>query len=134
MINNRTNNFSPQWTCFIDGTQIQTEAVTLVRNNNWPFCKWDGLSEASHTVTLNISSAGNPFYFDWLSYVPTSARIRPAGTPETIIIPPSDSAINYDSTWSTLTDPLVGKSTNQNGASVTVSFTGVLDNMVFLRF
>ncbi|PPQ74588.1 hypothetical protein CVT24_004186 [Panaeolus cyanescens] len=124
MINNQSNTLNPTWTCSIDGTQIQTEPITLDRNNNWPFCRWSGLSEGSHTVTLNISSNGIPFYFDWLSFVPSSARIRPMGTSETILIPSSDPAITFDSSWTNLPDPLIGKATSQSGGSVTVSFSG----------
>jgi hypothetical protein len=110
----------PTWECFIDGVSIGSTSPVPYAENNWLLCTWDNNgTSGSHVLTVNATSNGHPFYFDWLQYEPPqSASVQNA----VVYLGNLDAAIKYDSSWQSRGD--AANMTTKEESKVTVDFIG----------
>jgi hypothetical protein len=87
--------------------------------NNWPLCDWDNLAPGVHVILLNVTSNGQTFFFDRMSYVPP---IGESLVNDSVIIPWSDPLIEYDDSWAGFNGTSMMASTH--GATCNFSFEG----------
>jgi hypothetical protein len=120
-INNSSGIIDPTWECFIDGVSIGSTSPFQYAENNWVLCTWNNNgTSGSHVLTVNATSNGHPFYFDWLQYEPPqSASVENA----VVFLDHMDAAIQYDSSWQALGGS-ANMTTNQ-GSIVMLDFIGV---------
>jgi hypothetical protein len=109
----------PTWTCFIDGTEIPSKSFKFPENN-WPLCEQSQLDSEPHTLTIQVKSAGQPFYLDSLVYTPSPDALFPSAV---LIYSDDDPAVSYSVGW---TEEAGEQVTQTAGAQVTLSFHGAL--------
>lgn len=119
-INNSSGVIDPTWECFIDGVSIGSTSPFQYAENNWALCTWNNNgASGSHVLTVNATSNGHPFYFDWLQYEPPqSASVQNA----VVYLDHLDAAIKYDSSWQALGG--TANMTTVAGSNVTLDFIG----------
>ncbi|EDR06598.1 uncharacterized protein LACBIDRAFT_294669 [Laccaria bicolor S238N-H82] len=119
-INNSSGVIDPTWECFIDGVSIGSTSPFQYAENNWALCTWNNNgASGSHVLTVNATSNGHPFYFDWLQYEPPqSASVQNA----VVYLGNLDAAIKYDSSWQSRGN--TANMTTKGESKVTVDFIG----------
>ncbi|KAJ6581840.1 hypothetical protein B0H19DRAFT_1116677 [Mycena capillaripes] len=85
----------PTWTCWIDDIPIPSSSFQFYENN-WSLCSQDKIATGSHTLTLHVTSKGQPFYLDSLIYTPTPDAVFDSAV---LIYPNDDPALNYSAGW-----------------------------------
>ncbi|KAF8148459.1 hypothetical protein B0H34DRAFT_264925 [Crassisporium funariophilum] len=62
----------PQWECYVDKILIPGEDVNVgVQENNWPLCRQNTLTDATHELTLKVITQGTTFMFDDYQFAPS---------------------------------------------------------------
>ena len=91
--------------------------------NNWQLCYTSAplSSEGPHVLTVNVTTKGTTFWFDYLEFAPPPNKLYGNGT-NVLSVPNTDPAIVHDASW-VLDDG--GICTTKQGAQVTFNFTGV---------
>ncbi|KAJ7196397.1 hypothetical protein GGX14DRAFT_673270 [Mycena pura] len=120
-----TDRSDPTWTCFVDGIAIDRQNPTFkFPENNWNLCDASLIAPGAHTLTIQVQSAGHPFYFDYLVYTPP-----PDETPESgaVIYPNTDPAVSFSPGWGTFGGE---NGTNSFGARVGLDFHGTSVSML----
>ena len=119
-IDNSTGIFDPTWDCFIDGVSIGPTPPVPYPENNWVLCTWNNSgTSGSHVLTVNATSNGQFFYFDWLQYAPPqNASVQNA----VVFLGNVDAAIKYDSSWQSRGN--TANMTTKGESKVTVDFLG----------
>ncbi|KIJ23982.1 hypothetical protein M422DRAFT_275337 [Sphaerobolus stellatus SS14] len=102
---------SPTWNCSVDGMALPSARnVTTIGSHRTLCGTIDGfqLEDGSHELTVSISTTGQPFYFDFIAYLPSIEVALPSNSDVSIFIGPNDTAISYNtvSDWSTFTRSL----------------------------
>lgn len=112
---------TPTWTCFVDEISIGSlpPQSTSEHHNNVLLCDLEQVYDGQHTVTVNTTSSGRTFWFDYLLYTPSDPT-DVAG--EVLQIQNQDPAIAYGSGWF----PAWGlvNATNTTGSAMTFQFSG----------
>lgn len=126
VVNNSSGAADPQWECFVDGQSIGHEAPFETHQNNWPLCLApDLLEDGEHTLTLNVTTRGNPFYLDQIRILP-SLNANQHQPNATVVIEQSDLALSFsdEEQWPASNGSI--RSTTADGASFSMDFTGAL--------
>lgn len=116
---NSSGEIDPTWECFVDDVSIGSMNPFQFVENNWVLCSVDGLPDKSHVLTVNASSHGQTFWFDYLRYVP-SANVPLDNA--LVFVDHKDSELQYDSNWQALGS--IGNMTDIRGSKVSLSFKG----------
>ncbi|KIK05694.1 hypothetical protein K443DRAFT_335970 [Laccaria amethystina LaAM-08-1] len=79
------------------GVSIGVGNVTILpyienKLNNWQLCNWYTLTPGQHTITVNVNSRSQAFFFDRFEYLP-SGQVDGAG----ILVNQLDPDLRYDS-------------------------------------
>ncbi|KAF9037734.1 hypothetical protein BJ165DRAFT_571677 [Panaeolus papilionaceus] len=110
----------PRWECFVDQKPVKNGAVgDGFIEDAWLLCSAHDLSDTDHTFTLNTISQGSNFYFDSLSYQPSS---NVDISEKVVRINNDDEAVKYTGKFGVLGD--FANMTSESGASVSVDFIG----------
>ncbi|KAG5735203.1 hypothetical protein E4T56_gene4807 [Termitomyces sp. T112] len=111
--------FDPHWECFVDQISIGATKPFQFAENNWQLCEQASMTDGPHVLTINVTSAGNTFWFDYLTYTPS-----PSASYETtvLLVQNTDSAITYDSGWGELGN--TANMTTKVGSEVKFDFVG----------
>ena len=119
-IKNSSGVLDPVWECFIDGVSIGVGNATIFPyiENNWQLCNWYTLTPGQHTITVNVNSRSQAFFFDRFEYLP-SGQVDGAG----ILVNQLDPDLRYDSNWQTL--GTMAQITQKTGATVFFPFVGL---------
>lgn len=123
-IDNSTGTPDPSWECFVDGESIGSEAPFETLQNNWPLCLApDLLEDREHTLTLNITTRGRPFYLDQVRILPSFDSERQPSS-ASVVVEQSDLAITFndEENWPASNGSI--RSTSADGASLSMNFTG----------
>ena len=118
-IKNTSGTIDPTWDCIIDQKSVGPTEPFPYTQNNWALCEWSNLSDATHTVTVKVSSSGQSFWADRIVYIP-SDDVELKGA--TIMVSRLDPAVSFDTKWKLLGD--IGTMTQTSGASVRIKFKG----------
>lgn len=118
-IKNSSGVLDPVWECFIDGVSIGVGNATIFPyiENNWQLCNWYTLTPGQHTITVNVNSRSQAFFFDRFEYLP-SGQVDGAG----ILVNKLDPDLRYDSSWQIL--GTISQMTQKTGATVFFPFVG----------
>lgn len=116
-IKNSSGVLDPVWECFIDGVSIGVGNATIFPyiENNWQLCNWYTLTPGQHTITVNVNSRSQAFFFDRFEYLP-SGQVDGAG----ILVNKLDPDLRYDSSWQIL--GTISQMTQKTGATVFFPF------------
>ncbi|KAJ2921503.1 hypothetical protein H1R20_g15588, partial [Candolleomyces eurysporus] len=119
----------PTWECYIDGRLVRpsTELIGTPQNIA-PLCGHLTLADGEHTLTVNVTSRGRPFYIDAFRFYPSpqspivtqgSANI---GSNATVFIANNDPGTQFSQgNWGTQSG---FQFTNKTGASMSLDFVG----------
>ncbi|KAG6907186.1 hypothetical protein DXG01_010029 [Tephrocybe rancida] len=90
------------WECLIDDVRVAQSPPPPELDNNWNLCEAIGMSEGSHTIVLNVVSAGTggTLWVDYLRYTPLADATFADGD-VTIHVPSADPGIKYSAGWNT---------------------------------
>jgi hypothetical protein len=120
-IRNSSGVVDPNWSCYLNGVQIQSTPPFQYPENNWKLCGIGGLLDMNHTFTLSVSTFGQAFWFDYLVYTPSpNAALQ---NDSVIFVPYSDSALTYDASWQYWSN--ISAITRSLDATVLFQFTGM---------
>ena len=122
-INTRNDSglIDPSWSCIIDNQSIGVMNPFQFVENNWVLCSTKNLTNSPHTLTVNVNSKGQSFFFDYLQYDPSNQDDALAGA--LVQVPRDDPAIKYDADrWEPLGD--IATLTRVRGSSMTFDFIG----------
>ncbi|KAJ7020040.1 hypothetical protein C8F04DRAFT_1014661 [Mycena alexandri] len=87
----------PTWTCTVDGIAIQNPEPTFqFPENNWPLCEQNTIPSGQHILTVEVTSKGQPFYFDSLIYTPSPDAVFESAV---LLYPDGDPALSYGPGW-----------------------------------
>jgi hypothetical protein len=117
---NTANGVGPSWECFVDNVSIGATAPFQYPENNWLFCQQPTLNDGPHVVTVNVTSAGHPFWFDYIRYAP-SASVSTQNV--VLLVDNHDPAISYGSGWGALAGTAIF--TNNPGSEMSFNFSGM---------
>ncbi|KAJ6562501.1 hypothetical protein B0H19DRAFT_1375565 [Mycena capillaripes] len=110
----------PAWDCFVDDVKIDNPNPTFpFPENNWPLCGQDQIASGTHTLTIQVQSKGQPFYFDQILYTPLSTVNYDGAVLEYLN---SDPAVSFGTGWRQWDTHL--NVTQTNGAQVALNFHG----------
>ncbi|KAF8912159.1 hypothetical protein CPB84DRAFT_1820827 [Gymnopilus junonius] len=113
-----SNSSNPSWVCTVDGNTIPSHIYNIVENR-LDLCDTDGLSDGTHNITVQATSANQQtFWFDYIQYIP-SVTVNLANSD--LSIPAADSQINYGPGWEAHSP---GQITSQTGSTASFNFTG----------
>ncbi|KAJ3515228.1 hypothetical protein NLJ89_g1896 [Agrocybe chaxingu] len=108
----------PTWDCFVDGVAIEKIGFDFIENN-WVMCTVQNLSDGPHILTVNATSRGRPFWFDYVRYLPSAGVSLDNAL---VYVNDTNPSVQYDSNWQPLGD--VGQMTSVQGAKVMFQFRG----------
>ncbi|RDB25412.1 hypothetical protein Hypma_007554 [Hypsizygus marmoreus] len=112
------SNADPTWDCYVDGIRIEATKPFFARENNWQLCRQNAIPDGQHELTVNVTSAGPTFAFDYIQYTPPpNARLDSA----VIRLDPTDPALHFSDGWNKLGGAMA---TNKPASNVTFEFTG----------
>jgi len=119
-IRNDSGIIDPQWSCSVDGVNIDSGSPFQYPENNWRFCSAYNLMDGLHTITVNATVARNQtFWFDRIEYAPsTSASLAN----KTVMLTSVDPAIQYGPGWSSYAN--IGNWTQRQGGLFALNFYG----------
>ncbi|KAG6867677.1 hypothetical protein C0993_012485 [Termitomyces sp. T159_Od127] len=86
--------FNPKWECFVDGISIGATKPFQFAENNWSLCEQGTIADGPHVITVNVTTTGNTFWFDYLMFTPS-----PRNSSATLLVQNTDPAILYDHSW-----------------------------------
>ncbi|KAJ7768696.1 hypothetical protein DFH07DRAFT_301220 [Mycena maculata] len=114
-----TNTTDPTWTCYVDEIPISNPNPTFAfPENNWPLCNLAAVAGGAHTLTIQVTSKGQPFYFDNLLYTPLPSVAQESAVLEYTNM---DSSVSFGSGWA----PWGAQNVTQTpGAQVALNFHG----------
>jgi hypothetical protein len=127
VVNNSSGVADPAWECFVDGESIGHEEPFETHQNNWPLCLApDLLEDGEHTLTLNVTTRGTPFYLDQVRILP-SLDVSEHQLNATVVVEQSDLALSFsdEEQWPASNGSI--RSTTTDGASFSMNFTGALN-------
>ncbi|KAG6826442.1 hypothetical protein H0H92_015769 [Tricholoma furcatifolium] len=111
--------WDPSWECFVDNVSIGSTAPFQYPENNWVLCGSSSFSDGQHTLTLKVSTSGNTFWFDYITYVPSpSVSLQSA----VIMVQNTDPDVIYGSGWGALAG--FANETSTVGSQVKFNFIG----------
>ncbi|KAG6880138.1 hypothetical protein C0992_005222 [Termitomyces sp. T32_za158] len=108
----------PKWECFVDGINIGNWPSLFLENNQL-LCQQVTMSDGPHTITVNVTSAGNTFWLDYIAFTPSPASSH---TPAVLRAQNTDSAIGYGAGWADLNGD--ANMTSMIGSKANFSFVG----------
>ena len=115
--------WDPKWECFLDGVSIGSTQPFPYVENRWGLCEGNAhLANGYHTLTLNVTTMGNTFWFDHLRFTPSSDYTYGNGT-NVVFIGTDDPAIECGvgwGPWSTTSSHTVTE-----GSQLKLNFTGL---------
>ncbi|KIJ44148.1 hypothetical protein M422DRAFT_30652 [Sphaerobolus stellatus SS14] len=120
--NNIANNsgvITPSWACYIDNIKLPDQAPFQFFENNWVLCSQDKLVDGPHELTVNVSTTGQHFYFDYIEYLPSSTVSLSS---KTLNVDHLDPAIQYGAGWQDLGS--TANMTSVAGTELTFEFIG----------
>ncbi|KAG6812612.1 hypothetical protein H0H92_001831 [Tricholoma furcatifolium] len=91
--------WDPSWECFVDNVSIGSTAPFQYPENNWVLCGPSSFSDGQHTLTLKVSTSGNTFWFDYITYVPSPSVSLQSSV---IMVQNTDPDVIYGSGWGAL--------------------------------
>jgi hypothetical protein len=105
------------------GVSIGVGNVTILpyienKLNNWQLCNWYTLTPGQHTITVNVNSRSQAFFFDRFEYLP-SGQVDGAG----ILVNQLDPDLRYDSICQKL--ETMSQITQKTDATVFSPFVGL---------
>ncbi|KAG6905948.1 hypothetical protein DXG01_016750 [Tephrocybe rancida] len=114
-----TTKFDPSWECFIDKITIGSTTPSQFPENNYDLCSQATLTDGPHEITINVTTTGNTFWLDYITYTPSAAASY-----ETVVlrVDHSDPAISYDAGWDALGP--TAQQTSTIGSQATINFVG----------
>ncbi|KAJ7326177.1 hypothetical protein DFH08DRAFT_884997 [Mycena albidolilacea] len=109
----------PTWDCFIDEIKIENPNPTFqYPENNWQLCDQATIASGSHTLTIQVTSKGQPFYLDRILYTP----LPTAGYDGAVLeYTNTDTAVSFGTGWR---EWGVQNVTQTSGAQVALNFHG----------
>ena len=116
---NTSTGYDPSWECFIDGVSIGSTSPFPYAENNWQLCDQSTLNDGPHTLTVNATSNGQTFWFDYILYTPSASSSTKIAD---IWVNNTDPDISYGSGWSDIGN--FANMTTTLGSQVQVNFTG----------
>ncbi|KAF7303907.1 Peroxidase [Mycena indigotica] len=121
-----TNNLAdPSWDCYVDDVRIPNPDPTFrFEENNWLLCAEDSISKGSHTLRIQVHSAGRPFYLDYIKYRPLSGEVSRSAS--VVAYSNTDPAVSFSTGWVTFGGE---NATDVNGAQVALHFRGTSASM-----
>ena len=124
--------WDPTWECFIDGVNIGSPQPFQYVENNWPLCAGNSqLADGLHTLTVNVTTMGNTFWFDQLQFTPSPDRTYGNGT-NVLLINIDDPAIDYGYGWAPW--GTTANHTAMEGSQLKLNFTGPCHNLFSTPF
>ncbi|KAG6899731.1 hypothetical protein C0993_007388 [Termitomyces sp. T159_Od127] len=111
----------PKWECFVDGISIGATPNAQFRENNLPLCEQGTMTEGLHVITINITTVGSTFWFDYYTFIPSPSSEDSSAT---LLVQNTDSAILYDDSWRALGD--TANMTTRIGSVMNFDFVGLL--------
>ncbi|KAG6905947.1 hypothetical protein DXG01_016749 [Tephrocybe rancida] len=117
-ISNATK-FDPSWECFVDKVSIGSTTPFQFPENNWELCSWATLNDGPHEITINVTTTGNTFWLDYITYTPSAAASYEKAV---LRVENSDPAILYGAGWSALGG--TANQTTAKGSQATFNFVG----------
>ncbi|KIJ32452.1 hypothetical protein M422DRAFT_184512, partial [Sphaerobolus stellatus SS14] len=120
--NNIANNsgvITPSWACYIDNIKMPDRDPFQFFENNWLLCTQDNLVDGPHELTVNVSTTGQQFYFDYIGYFPSSTVSLSS---KTLNVDHLDPAIQYGAGWQALGS--TADMTSVAGTELTFEFIG----------
>ncbi|KAH9484548.1 hypothetical protein JR316_0004030 [Psilocybe cubensis] len=122
-VHNNSGVLDPGWQCFVDNINIGNTSTFMGMDNHWQLCSQDGLLDAPHILTVNITVTNQQtFWFDNIQYVPSSSV--PLDN-EAIVLDHRDPELNYGSGWTPYADGTAATLTQSPTTTFTYSFIGV---------
>ncbi|KAG6873170.1 hypothetical protein C0995_002019 [Termitomyces sp. Mi166 len=111
--------FDPSWECFVDQISIGATKPFQFPENNWVLCEEETITDGVHVITINVTSTGNTFWFDYITYTPS-----PSTSYETavLLVQNTDSAMIYGAGWGALGG--TANMTTKVGSEAIFSFVG----------
>ncbi|KAF9458807.1 hypothetical protein BDZ94DRAFT_1269735 [Collybia nuda] len=94
----------PFWECFVDNVSINITRPVDYFENNWILCEQQDLADGQHELTVNVTTAGQTFWFDRIQYTPSPGLLQ------------MNAAQNALGSTANMTQV--------DGSTVTISFTG----------
>lgn len=111
----------PSWSCSIDGIEHTAVNNNLMDTNRWILCtNTSVLASGVHTATINVTSLGTPFYFDYLHYLPAPSVSENS---QIIAIDSLNPIIQYDSDWTNAPNG-GGHVKQKTGGTLSIQFNG----------
>ncbi|RXW20334.1 hypothetical protein EST38_g5520 [Candolleomyces aberdarensis] len=119
----------PTWECYVDGklVRLSTELVGTPQNIA-PLCGHLNLADGDHTLTVNVTSRGRPFYVDAFRFYPSpqspivTQSSANTSSNATVFIANSDPGIQFSQgNWGSQSG---FQFTNKTGASMSLDFVG----------
>ncbi|KAG5638614.1 hypothetical protein H0H81_011504 [Sphagnurus paluster] len=111
--------WDPSWECFVDQISIGATAPFPYAENNWYLCQQNTLNDGPHEITINVTTAGNTFWLDYLLFTPSPTL---SYNENVLLVQNNDPAIIYDSNWGALGGG--ANMTTVNGAEAKFNFVG----------
>ncbi|TFK24401.1 hypothetical protein FA15DRAFT_418258 [Coprinopsis marcescibilis] len=114
---------APSWECRVDGEIFPAleDPFNGEWQNNWLLCDLGLLPDGPHTITVNVTSRGEPFAVDYLRYIPTPNLAF--DTPPTLFVHPYVSEVMYGPSWTRLGNEPV-RFTDKTGETLDFAFIG----------
>ncbi|KAG2008286.1 hypothetical protein CC2G_013733 [Coprinopsis cinerea AmutBmut pab1-1] len=112
----------PTWTCAVDGQSVPSVEPSFGLLSNRVLCDSGPLQPGSHTLTVDVTGRGDPFWVDFFRYIPSAqASISP---PPTLFVDALVPGVQYDSSWTMLANGWPNRMTHAPGAQLNFIFVG----------
>lgn len=122
--NNRVNTtagWDPRWECFVDNNNISVTDPFPYDENNWLLCEQTDLNDGPHIIAVNVTSTtGQPFWFDYVEYAPSSSVSQETAY---VVVNNIDPGIHYGDGWVALGS--TANMTSEQGSTLQFNFTGI---------
>ncbi|KAF8624378.1 hypothetical protein AX15_005907 [Amanita polypyramis BW_CC] len=118
---NNVTTYDPTWECFVDGQSIGSTQPFIYAENNWLLCDKTGLTDGPHVLTLNVTTMGTTFWFDFLQFTPPPNKSYGNGS-NVMSLSNLDPGIEYLTGWGPLGS--TANCTTVPGSQAIFNFTG----------
>ncbi|KAG6907066.1 hypothetical protein DXG01_010712 [Tephrocybe rancida] len=111
--------FDPSWECFVDKISIGSTTPFQYAENNWVLCNQATLNDGPHEMTINVTTTGNTFWLDYITYTPSAAASYEKAV---LRVENSDPAILLGAGWGSLGG--TANQTTAKGSQAKFDFVG----------
>ncbi|KAG6904815.1 hypothetical protein DXG01_006988 [Tephrocybe rancida] len=111
--------FDPSWECFVDEISIGSTPPFKFPENNWELCSQATLNDGPHEITINVTTTGNIFWLDYITYTPSAAASYEKAV---LRVENSDPAILLGAGWGSLGG--TANQTTAKGSQAKFDFVG----------